>query len=260
MTNNSIILLNDIILKIHTIKEFEEMRKTLMSSLRFLIPCFGNVFYLASGSESYRLTKGICTGLSEECMNIYLKEFQDYDQTTWSYATPYAKAYHESAFIQSEASQNSDFFNRVYGPQNIYFQVALTIIHNGIFLGVIALFRTKEEADFRQDELFILELLAAHLGVRLYQNFQLAPSMRSSHPNLEILLNQYRLTLRETEIFYAMLNENEKMKICSDLCISPNTYKKHVLHLYKKLGVSNRIELYQTANRMETIRQQAESM
>jgi len=250
LTNNSIILLNDIILKIYSIKSFEEMRRTLMSLIRFLIPCFGNAFYLASGSEPYKLTNGICIGLSEESMNTYLKEFQDYDQTTWSFATPTAKAYNESAFIQNEAGQNTVFYNRIYAPHNIYYQVALTIIHNGIFLGVIALFRTKEEEDFRQEELFILELLAAHLGVRLFQNLQSDHSIRASHPDREILLNRYHLTLRETEILYAMLNENEKMKICRDLCISPNTYKKHVLHLYKKLGVSNRIELYQAASKM----------
>ncbi len=250
MTHNSIILLNDIVLKIHTIKNFEEMRKTLLSSLRFLIPCFGNAFYIASGSEPYELTNGICTGLSEESMNLYLKEFQNYDQTKWSYATPTAKAYNESAFIQNEAGQNTDFYNRVYAPQNIFYQVALTIIQNGIFLGVIALFRTKEEEDFQAEELFILELLAAHLGMRLYHNLQTIHSAGGNHPDREILLNQYHLTLRETEILYAMLNENEKLKICKDLCISPNTYKKHVMHLYKKMGVSNRVELYQTASRI----------
>ncbi len=64
MTNNSIILLNDIILKIYTVKD-----------------------------APLNLADGIGIGISEESMAIYLKEFQDYDQTRWSYATPTAKAY-----------------------------------------------------------------------------------------------------------------------------------------------------------------------
>ncbi len=250
MTNNHIILLNDIILKIYTIRDFDEMRKNVLSSLRFLIPCFGGAFYLASRSEPYKLTDGVGIGISERSMNLYLKEFQDYDQTTWSFATPTAKAYNESAFIQSEAAQNTDFYNLIYAPQKIIYQVALTVIHNGIFLGVIALFRTKEDEDFRQEELFELELLAAHLGVRLYQTRQVINLKQQSRPDREILLNKYHLTLRETEILYAILNENEKFKICENLCISPNTFKKHVMHLYKKFGVNNRVELYQAVSRI----------
>jgi len=250
LTNNNIILLNDIILKIYTVKDFEEMRRIVLSSLRYLIPSFGIAFYLASRSEPYKLTNGLGIGISEESMAIYLKEFQEYDQTRWSYATPTAKAYNESAFIQSEAAQNTDFYNRIYASKKIIYQVALTIIHNGIFLGVIALFRTKEEEDFQQEDLFELELLATHLGVRLYQNLQTITLKKVNHPDREILLNTYHLTLRETEVLYAMLNENEKLKICGHLCISPNTLKKHVMNLYKKFDVNNRIELYQAVSKI----------
>lgn len=250
MTNNDIILLNDIILKIYTIKDFDEMRKMMLSSLRFLIPSFGIAFYLASITESYRLSNGLGTGISKESMDLYLSEYQDYDQTTWSYATPAAKAYNESAFIQNEAYQNSRFYNRIYAPHNIIYQVALTIIHNGIFLGVIALFRTKGEEDFKQEDLFKLELLAAHLGERMYQNIQTLRIKQSSHPDREILLSKYHLTLRETEVLYAILNGNKKNLICESLCISPNTLKKHILHLYRKFDVNNWVELFQEVSRI----------
>lgn len=250
MTNNSIILLNDIILKIYTIKDFDEMRRIVMSSLRFLIPSFGTAFYLASRTEPYKLTKGIGMGISAQSMDIYLNEYQDYDQTVWSYATPVSKAYNESAFIQSEAGQNTDFYNRIYAPHRIIYQMALTIIHNGIFLGVIAMFRTKEEGDFQQEDLFELELLAAHLGVRLYQNLQETEIKQLNHPDREVLLNTYHLTLREIEVLYAMLDDSGKLRICEHLCISPNTLKKHVMSLYKKFNVNNRIEFYQAISKL----------
>lgn len=247
LTNNNIILLNDIILKIYTTKDFEEMRKIVLSSLRFLIPSVGVAFYLSSASEPYKLTKGLGTGISEQSMGTYLEEFQDYDQTTWSYATPVAKAYNESAFIQNEANQNTAFYRKVYAPLKIIHQASLTIIQNGIFLGVIAIFRTKEEGDFQQEELFALELLASHLGVRLFQNFQMANLNKPYHPDREILLNKYHLTLREIEVLYSILNEHEKNEICEHLCISPNTFKKHVMNLYKKFNVNSWVGLYQAA-------------
>lgn len=248
MTNNNIILLNDIILKIYTINDFDEMRKIVLTSLRFLIPSVGISFYLSSLSEQYKLAKGVGIGILEESIKIYQEEFQDYDQTTWAYATPVAKAYNESSFIQNEARQNTEFYRRVYGPQKIFYQLTLTIIQNGIFLGVIAIFRTEEEGDFKQEELFELELLSAHLGVRLYQNFQTVSLKKEHHPDREILLNKYHLTLRETEVLYALLNKNGKFEICEHLCISPHTLKKHVMSLYKKFHVNSWLALYQAAS------------
>lgn len=245
MTNNNIILLNDIILKTYSITNFDEMRKTVLSSLRYLIPSLGSVFYLASKQKQYNLTSGIGYGeISEESITLYLKEFQEYDKTTWAYATPVAKAYNDSAFIQNEYNQSTDFYQKIYAPHRIYYQVTLTIIHNGIFLGIISLFRTIEEGDFQQEELFQLELLSVHLGVRLYQNLQTIKETQDHHPNPEMLLNTYHLTLREVEVLYAILNEKEKNKICETLCISPNTLKKHIMNVYKKFGVNSRIELY----------------
>jgi DNA-binding CsgD family transcriptional regulator len=247
LTNNQIILLNDIILKIHTAKDFEDMRKIVLSSLRFLVPCVGIAFYLASRSEQYRLTDGLGIGISEECMSIYLEEFQEYDQTIWSYATPVSKVYNESAFIQNEAKQNTDFYYRIYAPLKIFYQAALTIIQNGIFLGVIAIFRTKGEGEFQPEELFNLELLASHLGARMYQHLRSINVKQTNNPDREILLNNYHLTLRETEVLYAILNEKEKQEICEHLCISPNTLKKHIMNLYKKFQVHSLVGLFQAA-------------
>lgn len=248
MTDNNIILLNDIILKIYTTKDFEEMRKSVLSSLRFFIPNTGSVFYLASKDEPYKLTGRLGIGTPEKILDLYLKDFQEYDKTIWQYSTPVAKAYNDSAFIQNEANQKTEFYQKIYAPQKIFYQATLTIIHDGIFLGIIAVFRTKDEGDFLQDELFKLELLAVHLGVRLYQNFNTFTIIKDHRPDLETLQNFYHLTLRESEVFYSIMNENKNIEICRNLCISQNTLKKHLMNIYKKLNVNSRIELFQLAN------------
>ncbi len=250
MTNNSIILMNDIILRIYNTSDFNEMRKTLISSLRFLVPSFGISFYLATPNQPYHLSNGIGIGISEKCMQIYLDEYQEYDQTTWSYGIPVSKAYIESAFLQTEREQNTDFYRRVYAPEKLMYQISLTLIHNGVFLGVIAMFRTKEEGDYKQDELFALEMIASHLSIRLYHHSLTIGECRAHHPDREVLLNQYQLTLREIEILYAILDEDEKNSICQRLCISPNTLKKHVMNLYKKFHVNTLVGLYQVASKL----------
>lgn len=250
MNHNNMILLNDIILKIHTTEDFEKMRRGVLSALSILIPGVGNVFYMASRSEQYKLANPAGIGISDESVDIYLREFQDYDRTTWSNATPFSKIYDDSAFIQNEALHQTEFYQRIYAPQKVIYQVTLTIIHNGIFLGIITLFRTEEEGSFQENELFQLELLAAHLGARLYQNQQTLGASPENLPNLEILMNQYHLTLRETDVLYVVLNGAGKEETCTRLCISPNTLKKHIMNIYKKFNVNSRIELYHKINQL----------
>ena len=57
-------------------------------------------------------------------------------------------------------------------------------------------------------------------------------------------MERYGLTDRETEIVYLLLDGVSKASICSQLCISPNTLKKHTLNIYKKLEVKSWRELF----------------
>ena len=251
MNQSNLVLLNDIILKIHATEDFEAMRMGVLSGLSILIPGSGASFYLASKTEQYKLTNPVNLGVSDECTAIYTNEFQDYDRTTWTYATPYSKVFDDSDFIQNEAQHQTDFYRRIYGPYGILYQATLTIYHNGVFLGVISLFRNKEEGPFLHDEMFLLELLSAHLGVRLFHGRQSVGVRQEKPLKLEVLMNQYHLTFRETEVLYAMLGAVAKGDLCSQLCISPNTYKKHMVNIYKKFQVNGRIELYQKINQIQ---------
>lgn len=57
------------------------------------------------------------------------------------------------------------------------------------------------------------------------------------------------LTEREREVLGYIL-ENEKRKtIAEKMCISENTVKTHTAHIFEKLGVSNRAELFEMAHK-----------
>ena len=65
-----------------------------------------------------------------------------------------------------------------------------------------------------------------------------------TYPSKEDLVEAYHLTPRELEIVYLLLDGISKAQICEQLCISPNTLKKHTLNLYKKLGIKSWRELF----------------
>jgi two-component system nitrate/nitrite response regulator NarL len=55
--------------------------------------------------------------------------------------------------------------------------------------------------------------------------------------------NAFGLTPREIEILRAVVNGETNKRIANRCSISENTVKRHVMHLFDKVGASNRVEL-----------------
>ncbi len=55
---------------------------------------------------------------------------------------------------------------------------------------------------------------------------------------------KYGLTRRENTILYNLMQGKENPVICEELTISTNTLKKHILNIYRKLGIRNRVQLF----------------
>jgi DNA-binding CsgD family transcriptional regulator len=62
--------------------------------------------------------------------------------------------------------------------------------------------------------------------------------------DLQTLVAQFDLTLRELEIIKLVLKGHSNQEIGAALYISPNTVKNHIYNIYKKVGVKNRLELF----------------
>lgn len=97
-------------------------------------------------------------------------------------------------------------------------------------------------------------LLLLYCIVEDYEKKNVQPSKAPEKPSLleEFLQNanpREPLTEREREVLGYIL-ENEKRKtIAEKMCISENTVKTHTAHIFEKLGVSNRVELFEMAHK-----------
>lgn len=58
---------------------------------------------------------------------------------------------------------------------------------------------------------------------------------------------EHDLTRREGEILKLLLEHKTNREIGEELCISTGTVKTHVRHIYEKIGVTSREELYDAA-------------
>ena len=241
---NDMMLLNDIIYKIYTTEDYDDMRKSVLSSLKFLIPYEVGTFYLASPDNPYELTRPVGIGLPEERWQRYIDDYQDMDYTRWTYAAPTAMVYRETDLMSDEARANTPFYQAMFAPDNIHYSAILTIIHDGRFYGCIDLFRKKDDVDFSDEEMLILDLLKSHLGYRASRSFQQFTESRRHYPSRDHLMDHYELTRREVEILYLLLDGISRDKLCDKLSISPNTLKKHTSNIYKKMDVRSWRELY----------------
>ena len=53
----------------------------------------------------------------------------------------------------------------------------------------------------------------------------------------------FGLTRRELDIVRAVVNGDTNREIAASLSISQNTVKRHLMHIFNKVGASNRVEL-----------------
>ena len=249
LEKNDLILFNEIIYKIHTIKDFEEMRRTFLTLLKSLVPYRHATFCMASATPGGSLfSDPIIMNLPEEKMQQYFEKFEDIDYTRWIFLSAKSMVFRETDLFSDDKRESDAFYKSLYEPFHIHFSAQLSIASNDTFLGVVSLYRAKEDGDFSDQDILILDLLKEHLTCRL-QNYpseggKLSESKELRRSDNVEYITRYHLTLREVEVFNLLIKGLANDKICELLCISSHTLKKHTLNIYRKLGVNNRWELY----------------
>ena len=96
----------------------------------------------------------------------------------------------------------------------------------------------------------ILDMLKDHLAYRL-EKYTLG--MESSEEKLTIseAIANYDLSKREAIVLKELMSGKENTVICEELFITTNTLKKHILNIYRKLGIKNRVQLFKMIKEKE---------
>ncbi len=75
--------------------------------------------------------------------------------------------------------------------------------------------------------------MTASIARRVIQSFQAAPST---------IVEDYRLTVRENEVLYSLVEGLSYKKIADKHCISISTIRTHICNIYNKLHVNSKAE------------------
>jgi DNA-binding CsgD family transcriptional regulator len=246
---SDLILWNEIIHRIYSMENFDEMRRTVLQMIKSIIPYNLASFYLASNNPEHLQCKPVGVNITDEQLQEYLDVYEEIDYTRWIFISGKSMAYRETDLFSDSKRESDTYYKRLYEPSGIHFSLQLSIAYQDTFLGILSLYRAREDGDFTDDELFLLDSLKEHFAFRLHQQAVSAQIgtlvlKGKTHYDTADYITKYHLTIREIEVLGLLLGGLSNEKICDVLVVSPHTLKKHALNIYKKLGVKNRWELF----------------
>jgi DNA-binding CsgD family transcriptional regulator len=220
------------------------MRTIVLSLLSTLIPNTCASILLSDHTDSSNLLcDPICFPASFTKMENDYLAIENLDYSRWMLFNSKAMIVRDTDLLPEEERIKTTRYQRCYLPYNLHYSVDMSIVDNNQLLGTLSLYRTKEMGDFTDSELFKLNVIGEHLNARFYREFTKEDSGEVSDDILLQLINEYGLTSREAEVLQMVFCDLTNDEIASQLYISPNTLKKHLQNLYRKLGASSRWEL-----------------
>lgn len=240
---NELSLLNNIIHKIYSIEQLDDMRNMVLRLLKSLIPYTKATFYLGSPGPKNFLERPVGLGVTDEALQLYLDEYEEDDYTNWIFISAKSMAYRETDFFTDDTREKSRYYQGIYAPTNLHYSAQLSLAWQEQFVGIISIYRPKDGEDFSDRDIFLLDLLKDHLALRLYQELGRNNKEQVTF-SAEEYIREYQLTAREVEVLQLLFDGLSNDEISERLCISPNTLKKHRVNIYKKMGITNRWELF----------------
>ncbi len=246
METNDWIILNNIIYKIYTMTCFDDMRYELLEQLKMVLDFDSADFYMASMEEGKLLCNPVTYNCDVDLSDIY----EDLDYSKGIMASGKMLIYRETDIISDEARIQTDYYKKVYKSNNWHYALQFVIAKHKKFLGVITFYRTIGKEDFCYDDIFVLDMLKDHLAYRLDQYYK-SEEIGMNKITVTEAVEKYELTNREHTILKLLMLGKDNAEICDKLVITSNTLKKHILNIYRKLGIKSRIQLFKMVKEYE---------
>lgn len=239
ITENEWKFINEILLQIHGNDDIDSMRKELFDMLQYLVRFDYGAFFLCKEDG---VTNPIGYNISKEELETDTSQMEEINplKTLRSLMMdPKHPAIRVSEYTFADKLEDTEYYNLIWKPKRIRYSILVGIGHKGRELGSINLYRTEEKNDFSDKDLEIVNILKAHLNIRLYRE----NTPYRINPDESSLKAIYGLTDRETEIVELWSRGLTDNEISERLAISKNTLKKHISNVFSKLEISSRVEL-----------------
>lgn len=238
--------INNIVFSMYSTTDDTKMMENFLKALNVLVPFDVGVYMKAELHDNKaEVSNPVFIGTNE----AFIEEYCEF-ATSSDYASPLMNmgnsiAYRDTDLLDEKRRRDTVFYKNFLQKHDIHYVAGMILVSQGDLEGEVTLYRNERQSDFSDDELAILNILRPHLDNRLY--YRLVPK---DGENTNVLTNKYlkkytdmHLTQREIEIADLILAGYGYEDISEKLVISINTTKKHVGNIFRKLNVTNRMEL-----------------
>lgn len=235
---NELKILNNIIYKIHTHSDFDEMRYYVLEHLQLLIDFDAADFFLSGYEVPFQPIREIgfhCT-ITDSQKEMVLLSIGSVLKSQKSLV------YRETDLVEEKERMEAEYYKNIYLPNGWNYALQNMFFKENTFLGSITLYRSIGKNDFSNTDIFWMDMLKEHLAYRLSEESK--KPKKGEKYSVREASQEFELTRREQEILSLLMGGKENTQIGEMLSITPNTVKKHVRNVYSKLSVGNRTQLF----------------
>ena len=215
LQTNDWLILNSIIYEIYTTADFDQMRRKFLEQMKMLVDFDSADFYLASSGEEYHLKAPVTYHCDEDLSEVY-------DSIDYSRGIMYSGksiVYRETDIISDDMRVKTEYYQKVYKPNTWHYSLQMIMAKD-------------------------------HMAYRLWQQKQ-SRMQFGEKLTVSAATEKFGLTKQEHNILHLLMEGKDNSFICDYLSISINTLKKHILNIYRKLGIRNRVQLFKKIREKE---------
>ena len=178
-----------------------------------------------------------------------MEHLADIDYKKWIFQSGQNRVCRMTDFYPQGEREALPYYQEAFVKYNIHYETIMSLSYDHRFLGVVSLYRGPDKEDFSDRDVFILNLLVDHLAYRLHLDetkpagTSVAKSGSLTDDSIDSFCFRHNLTRRESEILKLMTQNRQSNDICDELSISMSTLRKHTGSIYKKLNITNRVDL-----------------
>ena len=250
MEKNDILRLSEALYQLHACQNPDTLRETLLSQLRLVIPhSYASLMDIAIDSQGKSLSfhRLLCVpDAFTQAEQAWIQE-ADKSSLAWIARAPETKVLRQSDVLTCPNWFRSPLYQALYQPYGICDMLLMNLTYQSQPMALLCLFRTKAEGAFTAGDEFLCQLFSSHINLVYHRALQ---QSGSPHP-LPLHRRDLGLTQRETEILELIFQDWNNEELLSHLKVTPNTLRKHLQNLYRKCGVSSRLDLLKLRDRLE---------
>lgn len=233
--------------RIYMCRSYEDVCKTVAYQLHTLISYRHNVFFEIDRKNGLPVVKdALSFQVSGDASDSTRFLGGDYPHWSEYIMSTHSNVFRQSDLVPKEKWEKSRVYRDIWLPQNNYWGLFLSVIHNDQPLVLMLFTRPKDKENFNNKDMRIMQILSTTLEQKLSQLKEPA----AYHPpgSFEERIADFGFTRREKEIVSLICNNLDTDRICEKIVISSSTFQKHLSNIYNKTGFKNRIQLYNYCN------------